>query len=49
MMKTEFNLQAAPQDLIRQLVEWAKTLSPEEKAEVRAEMAKQFKPIREKP
>jgi len=48
-MKTEFQLKATPQGMMQQLIEWAKSLSPEEKAEVRAAMAKQFKPIREKP
>ena len=30
------------QEMFEYLIEWAKTLSPEEKAKLRAEMAKQF-------
>lgn len=39
MAKTEFNLKTTPQDMMKQLVEWAESLTPEEKAQVREELA----------
>jgi len=34
-MRTEFNLKTSSQGMMQQLIEWAKSLSPEEKAKVR--------------
>jgi hypothetical protein len=43
MAKTEFQLKTTPQDMVKQLTEWAKSLSPEEKAKARAALISQLK------
>lgn len=39
----DFNLKTTPQNMVQQLTEWAKSLSPQEKAKARENLISQLK------
>jgi hypothetical protein len=48
-MKTEFNLKTTPRDMMIQLLERAKSLTLEQKAEVREALMAQMPPVPREP